>query len=87
LGVDVGQTLRPVDCLGRLDRLEIGVPSCTDQGGRGLILSYDAGCMVMNASWLCEFWSPPRLRVGGRAFSWGVGRDEVRDFGEGVVEP
>jgi len=28
-----------------------------------------------------------RFKVGGRAFGWGVGGDEVRDLGKAVFEP
>ena len=67
--------------------LEVCVSSHTGQGRRGLILSHEMGGMVMDASYLCEFRSPLRFRVGGRAFGRGIGGDEVSDFGEAVVEP
>jgi len=86
LRVDVGQKLRPVDSFGRLDSLETSVSSHTRQGGREQILSHEARGMVMDASSLCEFWSPPQFGVGGWAFGWGVGGDEVGDLGKVVVE-
>jgi len=46
----VGQKLRPVDSFGRSDSLIILVPRHTGQGGRGLILSHEAGGVVLNAS-------------------------------------
>jgi len=42
---------------------------------------------MMYAAKLCKFWSPPRFNVGGRAFGWGIGGDEIRDLGKAVVEP
>jgi len=69
-----------VDSFGRLDILEIRVSSQKGQGGRGLILSHETGSMVMDTSYLCKFRSPPQFRVGGWAFGWGVGGDEMPDL-------
>jgi len=75
-----------VDSFGRLDSLEICVSSHTGQGERGLILSHETGGIVMDAWYLWKFRSPPQFRVGGWAFGWGVGGDEVRDLGEAAIE-
>ena len=83
----LGQELRSVDSFGRVDNLEICVSSHTGPGRRGLILSHETGGMVINASWLRKFWSPPRFRVGGWAFGWGVGGDAVSDLCKAVIEP
>ena len=76
-----------MDSFGRLNSFEVRISSDTGHGGRGLVLSHEAGSMMMYAALLCKFWSPPQFNVGGPAFGRGEGCDEVRDLGKAVVEP
>jgi len=43
--------------------------------------------MVIDAARLCELWSTPRFSVEDWELGWGIGGDEVSDFGKAVVEP